>query len=823
MSGSIFHPFVLDNAAGQETVVGIGSDSEKYGVGISSHVHVTGIGTFSDLLHTTGIIHAVGGIKDTSGNIGSSGKVLSSTGSGLQWIDPSEGSTANAVNVGTNLNSTNADQFVAFMGASSGNNPVRVDAGIKYNPSSNLLTVGSITGSIAASNVNSGTLGVDRIPSLPASKITSGQLDAARIPTLNQNTTGNAATATSATTAATVTTAAQTNITSLGTLTGLTVNGNIIQSGTSNYIRINGALQDKDGQDGDSGQVLSSTGNQINWINVGDISAGSASQVAVSDESSDTTCFPLFVNAATGNQSPKSGTNLTFNSSTGQLTASSFSGALSGNATSATTTERVTVTDQSTDTSCNVLFTQGATGDQLPHTGTNLTFNSSTGQLNATTFSGSLSGNAATATKLATARTISGASFDGTSNITLNNANITNGAGYVTANTQLSNEQVQDIVGGMVSGNTESGITVTYQDSDGTLDFSVGTLNQNTSGNAATATTLQNSRTIGGVSFNGSGNIDLPGVNIDGNQNTSGNSGSATVLQNARTIGGVSFDGSSNINLPGVNQAGNQNTSGNAGSATILANTRTIGGVSFNGSANINLPGVNIAGNQNTSGIADKAETARIVTDSSSAIRPILFIASSGSDNSAVNNTFASLKFSPTIYSLSYNPNTEVFYVNQAQLNKIRVSSGGVGNAGQVLTSGGSGSNMTWTYPVPSGGIIIWSGASNAIPSGWVLCDGNNSTPDLRDRFVVGAGSGYSVGDTGGAASVTLTTNQIPSHTHSYSSANHPTSSGPEQNQSGGPEDRTTFNVSKTTGSTGGGQSHENRPPYYALCYIMKT
>ena len=131
----------------------------------------------------------------------------------------------------------------------------------------------------------------------------------------------------------------------------------------------------------------------------------------------------------------------------------------------------------------------------------------------------------------------------------------------------MSNEQVQDIVGGMVSGNTESGITVTYQDSDGTLDFSVGTLNQNTSGNAATATTLQNSRTIGGVSFNGSGNIDLPGVNIDGNQNTSGNSGSATVLQNARTIGGVSFDGSANINLPGVNQAGNQDTSGTADKA----------------------------------------------------------------------------------------------------------------------------------------------------------------------------------------------------------------------------------------------------------------
>ena len=81
------------------------------------------------------------------------------------------------------------------------------------------------------------------------------------------------------------------------------------------------------------------------------------------------------------------------------------------------------------------------------------------------------SGNAATATKLATARTIAGVSFDGSANISLNNNAITNGAGYITAT--LTNEQVQDIVGAMVSGNTESGISVTYQDSDGTLDFSV--------------------------------------------------------------------------------------------------------------------------------------------------------------------------------------------------------------------------------------------------------------------------------------------------------------------------------------------------------------
>ena len=109
---------------------------------------------------------------------------------------------------------------------------------------------------------------------------------------------------------------------------------------------------------------------------------------------------------------------------------------------------------------------------------------------------------------------------------------------------QLTTEEVQDVIGAMVSSNTESGITVAYDDSDGTLDFTVGTLNQNTTGSAATLTTA---RTIGGVSFDGSANIDLPGVNSAGNQATSGLAGTATALATARTIGGVSFDGTANI------------------------------------------------------------------------------------------------------------------------------------------------------------------------------------------------------------------------------------------------------------------------------------
>ena len=249
-------------------------------------------------------------------------------------------------------------------------------------------------------------------------------------------------------------------------------------------------------------------------------------------------------------------------------------------------------------------------------------------------------GSAAT---LTTARTIGGVSFDGSANINLPGVNaagnqntsgtaaglsgtpnitvgvvtagsldISGGAdidgtleadAYTVAGTAL-NEYIADTVGAMVSSNTETNITVTYDDADNTLDFVIGTLNQNTTGNAATATALQTARTIGGVSFDGTGNITLPGVNATGNQNTTG---SAATLTTARTIGGVSFNGSANIDLPGVNAAGNQNTTGNAATATVLQTARTIGGVSFNGSANIDLPGVNAAGNQNTTGNAATA------------------------------------------------------------------------------------------------------------------------------------------------------------------------------------------------------------------------
>lgn len=148
---------------------------------------------------------------------------------------------------------------------------------------------------------------------------------------------------------------------------------------------------------------------------------------------------------------------------------------------------------------------------------------------------------------------------------------------------------------------------------------------------------------------------------------------------------------------------------------------------------------------------------------------------------------------------------------------------------------------------IPTGVICMWSGSADAIPSGWALCDGTNNTPDLRGRFIVGAGDAYSVGDTGGTESVTLTTAQMPSHSHSGSGTaasagahvhnlpdcitgtgayginwtqvsrnyNYPTIDTGEAGAH-------THTLNISIGSTGSGEAHENRPPYYALCYIMK-
>ena len=155
------------------------------------------------------------------------------------------------------------------------------------------------------------------------------------------------------------------------------------------------------------------------------------------------------------------------------------------------------------------------------------------------------------------------------------------------------------------------------------------------------------------------------------------------------------------------------------------------------------------------------------------------------------------------------------------------------------------GSALTGIQGIPSGVIMIWSGAQNAIPSGFVLCNGSNSTPDLRDRFVVGAGNSYGVGNTGGAATATDTVSISGSDTVNISVSGNAagniqsvySNNSSHFSNSWKALQTMSFNYSYgrlTIPFSGSGSdtvtisgtdtvSIDNRPPYYALCYIMKT
>ena len=180
---------------------------------------------------------------------------------------------------------------------------------------------------------------------------------------------------------------------------------------------------------------------------------------------------------------------------------------------------------------------------------------------------------------------------------------------------------------------------------------------------------------------------------------------------------------------------------------------------------------------------------------------------------------------------------------------------------GKELSGGGGAA-------IPTGLISIWYGAVDSIPDGWALCDGTNGTPDLRDRFVLGAGSKYGVGAKGGEEAVTLTVDQMPKHDHvetekdmtqaeyrriypktmavgistdyqpenvgekkfsysKYTADDLITSSDGFETRGSLPDYRSTYAGSNKgyamkTYQTGGGSAHNNMPPYYALCYIMK-
>ena len=139
--------------------------------------------------------------------------------------------------------------------------------------------------------------------------------------------------------------------------------------------------------------------------------------------------------------------------------------------------------------------------------------------------------------------------------------------------------------------------------------------------------------------------------------------------------------------------------------------------------------------------------------------------------------------------------------------------------------------------PIAAGIIVMWSGYAENVPEGWFICDGQNGTPDLRNRFIVGAGDKYTHGEMGGEDSITLNLNQVPPHSHGVTDPGHSHSLSHFRDSSTD-EDDCSLKVyardnndtkSTSTGYTGisiknavGGVPHENRPPYFALCFLMR-
>lgn len=127
-----------------------------------------------------------------------------------------------------------------------------------------------------------------------------------------------------------------------------------------------------------------------------------------------------------------------------------------------------------------------------------------------------------------------------------------------------------------------------------------------------------------------------------------------------------------------------------------------------------------------------------------------------------------------------------------------------------------SGSIIAW-YPDPRNNINDMYG----VPRGWVVCDGRNGTPDLRDRFILGSTDSKDINETGGSETHTLTVDELPAHSHSLPTRNHDGSSGINNGPST-MRSSTLGDNTRMSGVVGSGEPHNNMPPYYRLVWIMK-
>lgn len=158
---------------------------------------------------------------------------------------------------------------------------------------------------------------------------------------------------------------------------------------------------------------------------------------------------------------------------------------------------------------------------------------------------------------------------------------------------------------------------------------------------------------------------------------------------------------------------------------------------------------------------------------------------------------------------------------------RVSINTATAGDTLQV-NGGVTATKFTGNGVIPIGGIIMWSGSIATIPSGWALCNGYNGTPNLQDRFIVGAGASYGPGYTGGATSVTLSAGNLPPHSHNYYdiyySEHNNGGNSPGSNATDYDNNPYAYQIYRSTENGNGLNStpFDIRPPYYALAYIMR-
>jgi len=216
--------------------------------------------------------------------------------------------------------------------------------------------------------------------------------------------------------------------------------------------------------------------------------------------------------------------------------------------------------------------------------------------------------------------------------------------------------------------------------------------------------------------------------------------------------------------------------------------------------------------------------------------------AASGSQRVVVTSqTTGTMTTSATDSDLTFNATTNTLSSSNISIGNSLGVTGATTLTGNLIVTAPSTISGNGTIPV--GGIIMWSGTIVNIPTGWALCDGSNNTPDLRNKFVIGAHSGggtgitstagpgfsittgalsanYTPGNTGGKTAHQLTIDELASHSHTVS--NICTFPGSISDPGGGGNSHENTS-SRGTSSVGGSKFHENRPPYYALAFIMRT